>query len=97
MALTKKKLEELLTHRLELADPEFHLERSGRRLVGHVISPTFRGRRDHERQNLIWDALEASLGAEAVLQVGMLLAYTPEEWDIDEDEKPAAKRRKKAG
>jgi hypothetical protein len=32
---------------------------------------------------MIWDAIEASFGADAAPQVGTLLAYTNDEWDID--------------
>ena len=94
--LTKDKLKEILTNRLRLTDPEFRLEKAGPRLVGNVISETFRGKRDHERQKLLWDALQAELGEESVRLVGLLLAYTPDEWNLDLDQKPSA-RAKKAG
>jgi acid stress-induced BolA-like protein IbaG/YrbA len=32
---------------------------------------------------MIWDALDAELGPKAVHEVGTLLTYTPEEWNID--------------
>jgi hypothetical protein len=44
---------------------------------------------------MIWDAFEAELGAGSVLQVGMLLAYTPDEWNLGDEEKPV--KSKKAG
>jgi len=31
---------------------------------------------------MIWDALDKELGASSVKEVGMLLAYTPDEWDL---------------
>jgi acid stress-induced BolA-like protein IbaG/YrbA len=81
--LTRAKLKTILTNRLGLVDPEFHLEKSGDRWSGNVISATFEGRRDHERQKLLWDALANELGAESVLLVGLLLAFTPDEWNLD--------------
>jgi acid stress-induced BolA-like protein IbaG/YrbA len=95
--LTKEKLEEILTQKLGLAAPTFHLEKVGGQLVGDLISPTFKGKRDHERQKLIWDALDAELGAESVVLVGMLLAYTPDEWKLGDDGRPVAAKKKKAG
>ncbi len=92
--LTKKKLEAILTRRLCLVDPEFRLEKASERLIGNVISLTFKGKRDHERQKMIWDALEAEFGEESVLLVGMLLAYTPDEWNLDADQKSAPKAKK---
>jgi hypothetical protein len=31
---------------------------------------------------MIWDALDAELGATSGKEVGMLLAYAPDEWDL---------------
>ena len=84
--LTKKILERILTERLSLDDPEFFLRKTGGRWVGNIVSTTFRKKRDHVRQNIIWDALEAELGPKSVRLVGMLLAYTPEEWHLGEDD-----------
>jgi acid stress-induced BolA-like protein IbaG/YrbA len=92
--LTKKKLEEILTSRLQLADPDFRLEKAGDRLVGNVISETFKGKRDRERQKLVWDALESEFGEDSVRLVGLLLAYTPDEWNLGSDEKPTPKAKK---
>ena len=95
--LTKENLEAVLTRRLGLKDAAFHLEKVGNRLVGDIVSPTFRGRRDHERQHMIWDALDAELGADSARLVGMLLAYTPDEWNLGEENKPITKKDRKAG
>src|SRR5437762_1385475 len=95
--LTKSKLRAILSRRLRLADPKFIIEKAGGRLVGDIISPSFAGKRDRERQELIWGALEAELGPDAGKRVGMFLAYTPDEWSLGEDDKPAEKKRKKAG
>jgi hypothetical protein len=32
---------------------------------------------------MIWDALDAELGAASVTEIGTLLAYTPDEWNIN--------------
>ncbi len=79
--LTKVKLEKILTDGLSLDDPQYDLQRVGGRLVGNIISPTFERMADHKRQKMIWDVLENELGGLAVRKVGMLLAYSPEEWD----------------
>ncbi len=92
--LTKSKLRDILTSGLSLANPRFILEKVGGRLVGNIISPSFKGKSDHERQKLIWDELDRQLGAESTVLVGMLLAYTPEEWNMGKDDKTAAGEKK---
>jgi acid stress-induced BolA-like protein IbaG/YrbA len=87
--LTKDKLKAILKIGIGLADPDFHLQRAGNRWTGNIISSTFKGKRDHERQKLIWDALAAEIGEEAGLLVGLLLAYTPDEWNLDTKAKKA--------
>jgi acid stress-induced BolA-like protein IbaG/YrbA len=81
--VSKSKLQGILVRDLHLDDAEFHLESSGGRLNGSIVSETFKGKRDSERQKMIWDALDRALGPESVRAVGMLLAYTPEEWEPD--------------
>ncbi len=95
--LTKKVLEETLTARLSLEDPQFLLGKSGDRWVGNIVSQTFKGKDDYKRQVLIREALEAELGKESAKRVGMLLAYTPDEWNLGEEDAPATGRRKKVG
>lgn len=82
-ALTKTRLQEILTRRLKLKAPRFKLEWSGAWWNGSVISDTFRGKGDLQRVRMIHRALEAELGKAGDRAVGMLLAYTPDEWDID--------------
>jgi acid stress-induced BolA-like protein IbaG/YrbA len=81
--MSKIKLQQLLSQNLALHHPLFRLERIGSKLAGSIISDTFRGKSDRARQKMIWDALDAELGPESVKKVGTLLAYTPEEWNID--------------
>ena len=91
----------ILTERLSLVDPDYRLEKYNGRWVGHIISPTFWRKGDYERQKMIVDAIEAELGQDANTQVGMLLAYTPREWDLGADDlgeyQPKADRKKKVG
>jgi len=76
-------IQEVLTRRLDLQDAHFELENVGAKESGTIISPSFRGMRDSERQRRIWDALHEEYGRESVHRVGTLLAFTPEEWEID--------------
>jgi acid stress-induced BolA-like protein IbaG/YrbA len=82
--VTISEVESVLTTRLGLHDPIFKLEPAGTKVSGSVISSTFRGMRDLERQRKIWDALDAEYGVESNERVGSLLAFTPDEWNIDD-------------
>ena len=79
--MSHEKLKEILTRRLKLKDPQFRLEGRGR-ISGSLVSATFTGKGDHQRQQMIWDALDEELGAASVKEVGMLLAYPPDEWNL---------------
>jgi acid stress-induced BolA-like protein IbaG/YrbA len=81
--MSKVKLQQLFTRRLRLTQPEFRLERIGTKLAGSIISATFKGKSARQRQKMIWDALDAELGDESVHEVGTILTYSPEEWNID--------------
>jgi acid stress-induced BolA-like protein IbaG/YrbA len=83
--LSRSRLEKLLANGLKLDDPVFKLESNGDRINGSVISRTFEGKRDLARQDMIWGVLDRELGADAVRKVGMILAYTPAEWYIDDE------------
>jgi len=81
--MSKVKLQALLTEQLALEDPLFKLEKIGNKWAGSVISRSFRGKSDRQRQKMMRDVVDAELGADSVQKVGTLLAYTPEEWDPD--------------
>ena len=95
--LTKIRLAKILNEGLSLKDPQYFFERVGSRLVGNIVSSSFKGKHDHERQKMIWDALVAVLGQNSATLVGMLLAFTPEEWNLGADEQTAPAKRKKVG
>jgi acid stress-induced BolA-like protein IbaG/YrbA len=78
-------IQSALTRRLKLKTPRFKLESAGAKVSGSVISPSFRGIADSERQRLIWDALDREYGAASVQRAGTFLAFTPDEWDLNEN------------
>jgi acid stress-induced BolA-like protein IbaG/YrbA len=88
--LTKARLEKILRDKLHLTDPVFRLEVYSSRINGLVISDSFKRKGDSQRQKMIWDALESVLGPASVKLVGMILAYTPEEWNLGSDDAVAA-------
>jgi acid stress-induced BolA-like protein IbaG/YrbA len=97
MRLSKEKLERLLIERLDLKDPVLLLRKYDGQWVGNIISPSFKRKGDYQRQVMVWDTLEAEFGNEANRLVGMLLCYTPDEWNLDADTALVAKKKKKAG
>lgn len=78
-------IESSLIRRLNLQAPRFELEAAGSKVSGSIISASFRGMTDSERQRLIWDALHQEYGPESVHRAGNFLAFTPDEWDLNED------------
>ena len=82
-SMTKPRLQTLLRNRLKLRSPRFRMRKDGEMVSGSIISETFRGKDDLQRQRMLRRAVEAELGEDANRLVGTLLAYTPEEWDID--------------
>lgn len=78
-------IQSALTRRLHLDAPRFALEAAGAKVSGSIISASFRGMTDSERQRRIWDALQEEYGSEAVHRAGTFLAFTPDEWDLNED------------
>ena len=91
------KIQKVLTQRLRLKVPEFRIEKlSGDKVSGSIVSDTFKGMDDLERQRAIWNALEEEFGDEATAVVGTLLAYTKAEWNIPLAGLEQPKRRTKA-
>lgn len=95
--LTRQRLTKILTDQLDLIDPEIHLEKSEGRFIGNIISDSFKGKQDHARQRMIWQVLEDELGPDFLRHVGLFLAYTPAEWNLGLEEKPAGRKKRKAG
>jgi acid stress-induced BolA-like protein IbaG/YrbA len=81
--MSKVKLQQMLSENLGLRKPVFKLEKIGSKIAGSIISDTFRGKSDRVRQKIIRDVLDAELGASSALEVGTLLAYTPDEWNVE--------------
>jgi acid stress-induced BolA-like protein IbaG/YrbA len=90
--LTQARLIALLTDSLKLREPRFILERHGSMISGSVISKSFQKKDDLERQQSIRKAVDSALGSDARRLVGTILAYTPDEWDIDLEGAPRGKR-----
>ena len=83
-ATSEEKLEQVLTEKLDLDDPEFYLkELPGGKLSGNIVSDTFAGMDDAERQRRIWEALDAEFQGDSTQIVSTLLAYTKAEWNVD--------------
>ena len=78
-------IESALTRRLNLQNPQFRLERAGTKVSGSIISPSFHGMPDSQRQQRIWDALDKEYGPQSVHRAGSFLAFTPEEWNLSAD------------
>src|SRR5438094_6931029 len=83
--VNRSRVEQVLTEMLSLREPRFRLESAGGRVSGSIVSSSFKGKPDSQRQKMIWDALEQTFGPRALKVVGMLLAYTPDEWQAGQE------------
>src|SRR5437763_12635370 len=81
-AISKARLQAILSAKLRLKEPKFVLKKLGTHVYGSIISDSFKGKPDLERQGMIRDALEDELGIETARKVGTLLAYTWDEWEV---------------
>jgi hypothetical protein len=98
--VTTRKIKNILTERLHLMDPVFFLEKApDDRIVGDIVSQTFWGKQDDWRQGKIWKALEAELGPTVHDSVGMILAFSRDEWNLVHEDQPGKmlKPKRKAG
>ena len=77
----KDTLETLIKDRASgIAAPELELEEAANGKVGgFVISTTFAGKPQLERQNMLWDYLDHTLNPDQVLHIVSLVTLTPEE------------------
>lgn len=78
-------MQSVLTRQLNLDAPRFALEETGTKVSGSIISASFRGMTDSERQRRVWGALDAEYGPGSVQRAGTFLVFTPEEWDLDDE------------
>lgn len=63
-----------------IVDPKFDLEEMpGGKVAGFIISPTFVGKSQIERQNMVWDYLDDKLDKEKILHIVSLVTVTPDE------------------
>jgi acid stress-induced BolA-like protein IbaG/YrbA len=95
--VAQSKLKQILSRKLKLRDPHFFLRKEGSLIVGSMVDPVFKKMTDLQRQNKIWDILESQFGESARSSFGMILAYTPEEWDLPLEGKTRKLPAKKAG
>ena len=64
--------------------PEFDLkETPGDKVGGFIISATFVGMSQIERQNMLWDYLDDNFDKEEILHIVSLVTVTPEEDEED--------------
>src|SRR5438552_14368296 len=82
--VTKRTIEQVLTQSLSLKESEFRLEKVDGRWMGDVISNTFKGKSDRRRQDMIRNALYRAFGTDPVRFVGMILAFTRDEWNLSD-------------
>lgn len=80
--LTQSHLKDVLTRELKLERPEFHLLSGHGRVSGWVVDSRFRGKDSGRRQRMIREALERALAPRVVEAVGIVLALTPDEWEL---------------
>ena len=63
-----------------IQSPEFDLEETPNGKVGgFVISKTFAGKSQIERQNMLWDYIDKNLSKEQILHIVSLVTVTPDE------------------
>jgi len=63
-----------------ISSPAFNFEEiNNEKIGGFVISDTFSGMPQLERQNLVWDYLEKKISSDELLNIVSLITITPEE------------------
>ena len=67
-----------------IKDSKFNLQETrGGKVGGFIISPTFVGMSQIERQNMVWDYLDKNLDKREILHIVSLVTVTPEEDEED--------------
>jgi len=76
----REELEAAIRFRLGLENPQFEFELTPTgRIGGFIISESFFGKTQIERQNMIWDELDKVFDKEKRLKIIGLLTMTPDE------------------
>jgi acid stress-induced BolA-like protein IbaG/YrbA len=76
----RDEIETLISNReSEIADPTFELEETAGKVGGFVISSSFAGKPQLDRQNMLWDYLDRHLDREQILHIVSLVTLTPDE------------------
>lgn len=76
----------------------FEAERSSSgQVTGILTSSIFENMREYQRQNMIWDVLEAELNDEELERITIIIANTPEETAGLDDDKRLGEPRGRAG
>ena len=84
MALKEKLVTLISNPESKIENPEFDLEEMpGDKVGGFIISATFVGKSQIERQNLVWDYLDDNLDKEQILHIVSLVTVTPDEAEED--------------
>jgi stress-induced morphogen len=83
--LTVEQLEEVLRDHDDFVDADIDLEVSGSRINGFIVSESFAGMEQLDRQDLVFDYLEFKLSDEDLLHVGFLGTMTTAEVEDDWD------------
>lgn len=51
------------------------------RFVAHVVSPSFEGMDDGERQSQVWEQVRQRFGLQASVDIEFVFTYSPSEWE----------------
>jgi len=79
MAFKEELVELLRQPESGLRDPYFDFEVTSKKVGGFVISPSFEGMSQLDRQNMVWDYLDGRLPQEKLLRIISLITLTPAE------------------
>jgi len=64
--------------------PQFDLEKTpSGRVGGFIVSPTFEGMSQFDRQHLVWDYLDKVFGPDRLTNIVTLVTVTPDEAETD--------------
>ncbi|HCE46909.1 MAG TPA: hypothetical protein DET40_25460 [Lentisphaeria bacterium] len=84
MAIKEEIIRALSAHGSGISNPDFRLDVStSGKVSGFIISRTFAGMPQFERQNLLWDYLEKLLNPDLINNIIALITITPEENEED--------------